>query len=257
MELTELKAKIIHSFSGNNAALEKILHAIENDKSIFPFNEYEHLICHLLEMKCLSFENYIDIRNEYISENPNLWIFEISAPRGFGEKFAQTYVQAKCSALKMASKKLDSHFRGEYDLYLDGIKIEVKASRAVDRESDKPLYMKALSMKTQRPFLMNFQQLKPQCCDVFLWLAVFRDGVTLWVMNSNEVASHALYSQGQHRGNIGNEGQLHITHENIHLFKIFELQDDNLEKAIKDAVARRNFKMQEDPLRGSVTDEKS
>ena len=137
------------------------------------------------------------------------------------------------------SKKLDADFKGEYDLWLDGIKIEVKASRAVDSDSDEPLYIKALSSNTHKRFLMNFQQLKPQCCDVFIWLAVFRDDIILWVLNSDEAASHELFSKGQHRGNHGNEGQLHIKNDNINLFDKYKLIDNDIEKAIKDAVARK------------------
>ena len=175
---------------------------------------------------------------EYISENPNLWIFEISAPRGFGERFAQTYVQGKCSTLRKASKKIDPNFSGEYDLWLDGIRIEVKASRAVDSTSDEPLYIRALARDTHKKFLMNFQQLKPQCCDVFIWVAVFRDEIVLWIMNSDEVANNPLYSKGQHRGNRGNEGHLHIKDDNIHVLNKFELKGDDLRQAIKDAVSR-------------------
>ncbi|MAZ75693.1 MAG: hypothetical protein CMH31_00140 [Micavibrio sp.] len=242
MELSELKDKICDAFDGDCAELNRILRIVEADESIFPFNEYEHLICNLIEVGGITFNNYMEIRTEYISENPNLWIFEISAPRGFGEKFAQTYVQGKCSALKKASKKVDPDFSGEYDLWLDGIKIEVKASRAVDSNSDEPLYIKALARDTQKKFLMNFQQLKPQCCDVFIWVAVFRDEIVIWIMNSDEVANNPLYSKGQHRGNRGNEGQLHIKHDNIHVLKKFELEGDDLGQAIKDAVSRRGVK---------------
>lgn len=199
MELTELKTKIIESFTGSAGDLEEVLQMVEDDQSIFPFNEYEHLICNLIERGGLTYEQYIDIRTEYISANPNLWVFEISAPRGFGEKFAQTYVQGKCSKLKSPSKKLDPQYAGDYDLWLDGIKIEVKASRAVDSDSDEPLYMKALSRDTEKNFLMNFQQLKPQCCDVFIWVAVYRDQIVLWVMSSKEVLENPSYSKGQRR----------------------------------------------------------
>jgi len=239
MELSELKNKIISSFSGSKSDLRKILDIVEQDQSVFPFNEYENLICNLIENGGLTYEQYLEIRSEYISENPNLWIFEISAPRGFGEKFAQTYIQGKCSKLKKPTKKIDPNFSGEYDLWLDGIKIEVKASRAVDRDSDEPLYIKALSRNTKKRFLMNFQQLKPQCCDVFIWVAVFRDQIVLWIMSSREVQDNPLYSKGQHRGNKGNEGQLHINDENIHGLNQYELKDDNLEKAIRSA-AKRN-----------------
>lgn len=240
MELSELKTKIISSFNGTRDDLEAVLQLIEHDQAMFPFNEYEYLICSLIEKGGMTYEQYIAIRTEYISENPNLWIFEISAPRGFGEKFAQTYVHGKCSKLKRPSKKIDPDYSGQYDLWLDGITIEVKASRAVDSDSDEPLYKKALSRRTKSPFLMNFQQLKPQCCDVFIWVAVFRDEIVLWVMNSNEVVGNPFYSKGQHRGNIGNEGQLHIKHDNIHVLDKYELKDDNLESAIRSANERSN-----------------
>lgn len=238
MELSELRTKIIQSFKGSAKDLEEVLQMVEDDQSIYPFNEYEHLICQLIEKGGLSYEQYIDIRTEYISTNPNLWIFEISAPRGFGEKFAQTYIKGKCSKLKIPNKKIDPDYSGDYDLWLDGIKIEVKASRAVDSDSDEPLYMKALSRKTDKNFLMNFQQLKPQCCDVFIWVAVFRDEIVVWVMSSKEVLENPLYSKGQHRGNKGNEGQLHIKQSNITQLNQYELTNDNIEKAIREASTR-------------------
>jgi hypothetical protein len=238
MELTDLKNKIVSCFTGSPHALAEVLDLVERDKAIFPFNEYEHLICGLIDKKGLTYEDYLNIRSEYISANPNLWIFEISAPRGFGEKFAQTYVHGKCPKLTSPSKKLDPQYAGQYDLWLDGIRIEVKASRAVDSESEEPLYVKALARDTSRPFLMNYQQLKPQCCDVFIWVAVYRDEIVLWVMSSSEVLTNPLYSSGQHRGNKGNEGQLHVKHDNVHLLKEFELGARDLDSAIRAAALR-------------------
>ena len=239
MELTELKNRIIASFTGSADDLEAVITMMEEDQAIFPFNEYEHLICSLIDKGGLSYDQYLEIRTEYINANPNLWIFEISAPRGFGEKFAQTYIQGKCSKLEKPSKKIDPTYTGQYDLWLDGISIEVKASRAVDSDSDEPLYMKALSRKTERRFLMNFQQLKPQCCDVFIWVAVFRDEIVLWIMNSQEVLNNPLFSKGQHRGNKGNEGQLHVKNDNVHLLKPYELKGDNIEQMIREAASRK------------------
>ncbi|MGI9211065.1 MAG: hypothetical protein ACR2HF_01215 [Methylococcaceae bacterium] len=88
MELTELKDRIVATFSGTENDLADVLAMVEQDQSVFPFNEYEHLICNLIDKGGMSYDQYIEIRTEYISENPHLWIFEISAPRGFGEKFA-------------------------------------------------------------------------------------------------------------------------------------------------------------------------
>ena len=69
---------------------------------------------------------------------------------------------------------------------------------------------------------MNFQQIKPACCDVFVWIAVWRDKIRYFVLSSDEVASNKYYSQGQHRGNVG-EGQLWLKENNINEFKCYEV----------------------------------
>lgn len=70
----------------------------------------------------------------------------------------------------------------------NNIKIEVKGSRAVDRNRpNEPLYMKALSSTSEKDFLMNFQQVKPTCCDVMLWFAVYRDCVKYWVLKNTDI----------------------------------------------------------------------
>ncbi|MDY6325760.1 MAG: hypothetical protein SPL42_00545 [Bacteroidales bacterium] len=169
MELIALKNRIIEKYKGDDAELTALLKMFDNDVAVFPFNEYELFINTLISKGQLTYADYLEIRDEYIKQNPNLWIFEISAPRGFGETFAQSFVRNKSSRLLSPSKKLDKDYHGQYDLWYNGIRIEVKASRVVDADSNEPLYRKALSSNTKRPFLMNFQQLKPQCCDVFVW----------------------------------------------------------------------------------------
>ncbi len=47
------------------------------------------------------------------------------------------------SKLLTPNKDLDPDYDKQYDLWLDGIRIEVKASRAVDSDSDEPLYKKS------------------------------------------------------------------------------------------------------------------
>jgi hypothetical protein len=234
MELLELKHKILDSFSGEKTELDKIIALVENDKSVFPFNEYEYLLQYFINSNNISFKQYLEIRQEYINQNPHLWVFEMS-PRGFGEKFAETHLMGMCNKLSKPSKKKDENYSGEYDLILNDIKIEVKASRCVDSNSDKPLYMKALSSNTQQQFLMNFQQLKPSCCDVFIWVAVFIDKILIWVIPSKDVLNHSLFSKGQHRGNHGNEGQLHMKDSNIKQFDKYLLKNKILERVIESA----------------------
>ncbi|MGN8424908.1 hypothetical protein ACR9KZ_07230 [Helicobacter pylori] len=121
---------------------------------------------------------------------------------------------------------------------MEGITIEVKASKVANNDSSKtPLFMRTLPYNTNKNFEMNFQQLKPQCAEIFIFLAVFLDEIILWVLNSKEVLSHEDYSRGQHRGNKG-EGQLHITQKNIHTLDKYRLKNDNLEQMINEAKER-------------------
>ena len=212
---------------------------IDEIYSVYPFNEFEYLISTLLGRDVLSLDQYYELRDSYMERNAFLYIFEISAPRTFGEAWAQGHLKELVPDLSKPSKKVDPNYSGEYDFFLDGrIRIEVKASRAVDASSDEPLYVKALSSDSTQPFWMNFQQVKPACCDVFVWIAVWRDRIRYWILSSHELKTHRAYSKGQHRGNTG-EGQLHLRQENIRDFDKYEVVSSRLGKAIRDAYKRQ------------------
>jgi hypothetical protein len=210
--------------------------------SVYPFNEYEYIISSLMGFGKLTLEDYYEIRDEYISRNMYLYIFEIGSPRGFGELWAQGHLKELVPDLLKPTKKLEENYKGDYDFILpynnETIKIEVKASRAVDAKSSEPLYVKALSYDSKTPFWMNFQQIKPAHCDVFVWTAVWRDTIKYWVLSSNEVKDNKYYSKGQHRGNVG-EGQLHLRDENIKDFEIYEVKSNGLKEAIIEAYKRQ------------------
>lgn len=217
---------------------DEIRDRINSLVSVYPFNEYEYIISTLLAMDILTLDGYCELRDNYIDRNLYLYIFEISAPRSFGEAWAQGHLKELIPALQKPSKKIDPNYSGQYDLYLDGIRIEVKASRAVDATMDAPLYVKALASDSDKEFWMNFQQVKPSCCDVFVWVAVWRDVIRYWVLSSGEVETNPYYSKGQHRGNIG-EGQLHMRHDNIRDFVHYEVKPNKLEEAIRAAFDRQ------------------
>lgn len=213
---------------------------LESLVSVYPFNEYEYVISALLGADKLTFDDYVELRDAYIGRNKFLYIFEISAPRGFGETWAHGHLSELVPDMERPTKKLDHNYSGEYDFFLDGkIKIEVKASRAVDFDSTEPLYVKALSSDSTKDFDMNFQQVKPDCCDVFIWLGVWRDKIRYWVLASKEVAGNKYYSTGQHRGNTG-EGQLHVKRDNIREFEQYEARSNVLLEAIREAYQRQH-----------------
>lgn len=206
---------------------------LEELVSVYPFSDYEYIISHLLAADKLTIEEYYQLRNDYLDHNLYLYLFEISAPRGFGEMWAQGHLKELAPNLMRPSKEVDPDYSGQYDFFLPpNIKIEVKASRAVEFKTDAPLYIKALPSDSQKQFDMNFQQVKPACCDVFVWMAVWRDIIRHWVIPSYEVEHSQYYSAGQHRGNVG-EGQLHLNRDNLHDFEKYLVDSDKIESAIR------------------------
>ena len=198
--------------------------------SVYPFNKFEYIISHLIAKNIITLEQYLEIRNSYLERNKYLYVFEITAPRTFGETWAQRHLNEVVPELKRPSTSYDPKYSGQYDFWYDGIRIEVKASRAVKRKSGDALILKALSSDSKQGFDMNFQQIKPGCCDVFVWIAVWRDVIRYWVLSSDEVANNKYYSTGQHRGNVG-EGQLWLKETNIKEF-------DGYEVGVRDILAK-------------------
>jgi hypothetical protein len=110
-------------------------------------------------------------------------------------------------------------------------------------KATEPLYIKALSSNSKSKFLMNFQQLKPSCCDVFLWLAVYRDCVRYWVLKNDVVRNHSDYTPQHRNENTPErakdydkseiyEGQIMITNDNIGSIKEYMVEGRGIRQAI-------------------------
>ncbi|MDR0763410.1 MAG: hypothetical protein LBF01_02820 [Bacteroidales bacterium] len=226
--IKELK-KGLHELKGQHGLSKEFL---ENLYSVYPFNKFEYIISHLIAEGILVLDQYLEIRNSYLQRNKFLYVFEITAPRTFGETWAQRHINEIVQELERPSKKFDKNYSGQYDFWYKGISIEVKASRAVKRKSGDTLLEKALSYDSKHGFDMNFQQIKPNCADVFIWIGVWRDTIKYWVLSSNEIKNNKYFSIGQHRGNVG-EGQLWITEKNINEFNKYFVQTQDLLKTIK------------------------
>ncbi len=83
------------------------------------------------------------IKNKHIEKNLYSWFFEPPFDYRFDRYLAQGYLKGLAPALQKPNKQFDSNYSGQYDYCLldeeNLIKIEVKASRAVDFEVDAPL----------------------------------------------------------------------------------------------------------------------
>lgn len=219
--INELKRKIKDMKGKTNSSIDLSDGRLDDLYSVYPFNKFEYVISHLIATNTIGLQEYLNMRNSYLERNKYLYVFEITAPRTFGETWAQRHLNEVVPELKIPATAYDKNYSGQYDFWYEGIKIEVKASRAVKRKSGDSLIIKALSSDSTAGFDMNFQQIKPACCDVFVLIAVWRDKIRYWVLSSDEVAQNKYYSVGQHRGNVG-EGQLWLKDTNIDEFNEYE-----------------------------------
>jgi hypothetical protein len=78
---------------------------LEGLESVYPFSEFEYIISHLLAQDKLTIDEYYEIREDYFYRNLYLYLFEISAPRGFGERWAQGHLRELVPSLQRPKPK--------------------------------------------------------------------------------------------------------------------------------------------------------
>lgn len=219
--------------SRSEAISESILEKLCN---IYPFNKFEYMISHLIADGVLTLDAYHELRADYVDRNKYLYLFEL-APRTFGQEWGERHLVELVPELRRPRKSIDPDFAGEYDLWLDGIKIEVKASRVVRKIAGDSLAEKAMSFGMTEDFDMNFQQLKPGCCDVFVWIAVWRDRIDYWILSAGDVRNHPGFSNQHRASRISDtgevqEGQIHINRGNYDDFDKYKVTVSQIKEKI-------------------------
>ena len=188
-------------------------------------SDFEFVFITLLDEKLITYDDYIILRKEHAKRNQNLDVIKITAPRTFG-KWGEDHIASIIPELRPGAEVKSN---GEFDLYYQKpkgiVKIEVKAGRAIDRTNDKAPYHERALVSTDKTglFDMNFQQMKPSCFDAVIMIGVWADKFRYWLMTSDQMKKNKYFSTGQHRGNKGYEGQLHIKTENIADFLEYEV----------------------------------
>lgn len=229
MNLQELRAYLDRLALNLEREDPRLLEArLESLTSVFPFSEYEYMLTFLVDRRVLPFAEYEKLRNNYVSTNRYLDRFEL-APRIFGQVWGEAHLRDVDLRFRKPDRSLDPAYEGQYDLWVDGVRMEVKAARAINTKKRGSLVSKALHYQSNDPFWMNFQQLKPDICDVFVFIGVWVDEIAYWVMSSDEVKTNKYLSH-QHRGGI--EYQIGVTEKNIREFEVYRTQPDKLVKVV-------------------------
>lgn len=198
-------------------------------------SDFEFVFITLLHEKLITYDDYLALREEHTKRNQNLDVIKITAPRTFG-KWGEDHIANIIPEFRPGAEIKSN---GEFDLYHQKtkgiVKIEVKAGRAIDRTNDKAPYHERALVSTDKTglFDMNFQQMKPSCFDAVIMIGVWADKYRYWLMTSDQMKKNKYFSTGQHRGNKGYEGQLHIKTENIADLSQFEVTPAQILEKIK------------------------
>lgn len=209
------------------------IEAIKQEKAVFPFSTEGRIMAYLLATQTISYEKYLELHREYAKRNQYLDLFDM-APRTFGETWGEKHILSLFPEFSKATKENVSSiypdFDGEFDLWLDGIRVEVKACRANSTNNGGSLASRAYlhSEATANSFKYHYQQLKPSCCDVFIWIGVCRDDLIYWVLTSEELQKTGKLVPQHRNENTGVdgvevfEGQVFMTEEELKPFLVDE-----------------------------------
>src|SRR3989338_9088259 len=144
MDLRQLKEHL-NKFASELADKDKkfIEERLRGLISASPFNEYEYMLIFLRDRNVITFQEYEKLRKEYVDSNKHLHLYGLS-PRVFGEIWGEEQLRNIDSRFKKASKTLDPEYDGQYDVWFEGVKLEVKACRAINTKDRGDLASKAL-----------------------------------------------------------------------------------------------------------------
>jgi len=229
VDQTELRQYLDRFISTLDPKNEAMLNArLQSLVSVFPFNEYEYILMFLLDKGIIRFGEYEKLRESFVSSNKYLELYGL-APRIFGQVWGEQHIMDIDDRFKNADKSLDPNYEGQYDLWIEGARIEVKAARAINTKKRGNLVSKALRYDSPEPFWMNFQQLKLEVCDAFVFIGVWVDQIVYWALSNEDVKS-SEYLSHQHRGGI--EYQIGVTDKNISAFDVFRTDAQDIAKKV-------------------------
>jgi hypothetical protein len=243
--MKELKNRIDILVESSNGD-KNIIETIKKDRSVAPFSTENRLLAYFLSIGELSFDDYSLLCQEYYDRsqksNQYLYLFDM-APRTFGQTWGEQHIKKLFPEFIKATKENLAtrypQFDGEFDLWIDGIRVEVKACRANSTTTKGSLSSRAYSHDEAvgANFKYHYQQLKPSCCDVFIWIGVCKDELIYWVLTSEELQQTGKLGSQHRNENTGVEGaevfegQVFMTEEEL---KPFLVAEENILAKVKE-----------------------
>lgn len=167
------------------------------------------------------YESLSDIANEALNLiYPNKKLYDMDNKR-FGEIWGQGHVMSFDQRFTKAKPNM------HHDILLESIKIEVKASRANSpANKDMSLFKRALPSSTKDQFMMNYMHIFLDEADFFVFLSVWRDSISYYLMSNADVRHNKYLNPYQ------TEFQMAITNNNIHEFEQFKIDPESISARI-------------------------
>lgn len=241
-ELTAELNNLLKNTSGDPETIK----AIVSEKALFPFSVETGLLAYFLSIGEITYDKYSQLNAEYCKRNKYLDLFDM-APRTYGQTWGEQHIRSLFPEFIKATKENVSAeypaFDGEFDLWLNGIRIEVKACRANSTKTGGSLASRAYlhSEAKAAGFKYHYQQLKPSCCDVFIWIGTCRDELIYWVLTSEELQKTGKLGSQHRNENTGVagvevfEGQVFMTEEELYPFLV---EEKDILKSVREKGAR-------------------
>lgn len=223
----------LHNLRKKTTGNPLIIKSIESEKSLYPFSVETKLLAYYLSIGEITYDRYAQLNIEYCNRNKYLDLFDM-APRTYGQTWGEQHIRSLFPEFIKATKEnvagVYLAFDGEFDLWLDGIRVEVKACRANSTKTGGSLASRAYlhSEAKTTGFKYHYQQLKPACCDVFIWIGTCRDELIYWVLTSEELQQTGKLGSQHRNENTGIagvevfEGQVFMTEEELSPFLVAE-----------------------------------
>ncbi|MCM1283529.1 MAG: hypothetical protein NC180_00480 [Muribaculaceae bacterium] len=234
--MKELRNKLEYLLKTSNVN-PSVIEAIKNESSVPPFSTESRLLAYLLAIGKIDYKEYSDLSDEFCTrnqlQNQYIWLFDM-APRTFGQTWGEQHIKKLFPQFMNATKEnlaaLYPSFDGEFDLWIDGIRVEVKACRANSATTKGSLSSRAYTHEEAKRanFKYHYQQLKPSCCDVFIWIGVCKDELIYWVLTSEELQRTGKLGSQHRNENTGIagaevfEGQVFMTEDELKMFWVEE-----------------------------------
>lgn len=208
-------------------------------KNPYPFNQPSAVIVPMvLQGGYITFTAYQNLVKSYSKHNTHLEAFTHSAPKSFGEKFAEKHLQKVVPGIKNPLKEKPAGYDGEYDLYLPykgrTIRLESKACRALENKDGQYADRALFADEEGNEGNAYFSQIKPECSDVFILWKIYADTIRYFVMSSSEIKAFSSFNRQHRGGKVNEDGSLYEGQINTKISNLlqFEVPQKDLKKTI-------------------------